>query len=674
LKTKLIIVLFLLQHLCLPVDAQKFCLDCSDDSVQQLMRNARTPEDTLRAVVAILDINNMSASDPEQVIDLTNLLIRLNKRIKIISDKPYTLYREATLLWHRNEKLKSIEIIKKAIIECDKENYIFGIASWLSGVRIFYNLSGLSEEKLKYYQERLKYYQENGPVENTAICYHGIASYYFHKADYNNAISYILKAAEVFQSFSPMGYANEIAVAGYYYYNWGNYERAQYYLQRGFELNLEIKCWSTAIYAKKGLALIEKERKNYKGALLNVEEMLTILTTHCTSEKYYKALALAEKGGILLELYRGDEAYRVLLESVKLRDSMAMPIVTNYGNFEGEYNLYKYFQSRGDKTTAENQLLSAYNKVTELKSVGLILKYRKELAAFYAETGKPEKAIPFALSYITTSDSLREMQNSYNIAHYENEQKDLNAFKELQRQKILRNSFVTGFAVVLLFAGVFFTQRNKIKKGKKRSDELLLNILPGEVAEELKAKGSADAKQFDEVTVMFTDFKGFTQISEKLTPTELVTEIDTCFRAFDEIITKHNIEKIKTIGDSYMCAGGLPVPNKTNATDVINAAIEIRDFMLNKRSGNNHSGFEIRIGVHTGPVVAGIVGIKKFAYDIWGDTVNIASRMESSGEAGKVNISGTTYALVKEQFECCHRGKIQAKNKGEVDMYFVENS
>ena len=209
-----------------------------------------------------------------------------------------------------------------------------------------------------------------------------------------------------------------------------------------------------------------------------------------------------------------------------------------------------------------------------------------------------------------------------------------------------------------------------------RSESLLLNILPKEIAEELKAKGRAEAKQFDEVTVMFTDFKNFTQISEKLSPAELVAEIDTYFKAFDNIASNHNIEKIKTIGDSYMCAGGLPVANKTNANDVVSAAMEIQQYVKNyyeQRIKNGKESFEVRIGIHSGPVVAGIVGIKKFAYDIWGDTVNIASRMESSGEAGKVNISGSTYELVKDKFNCTHRGKIQAKNKGEIDMYFVES-
>jgi len=219
-------------------------------------------------------------------------------------------------------------------------------------------------------------------------------------------------------------------------------------------------------------------------------------------------------------------------------------------------------------------------------------------------------------------------------------------------------------------------QKKVLEAEKKKSDDLLLNILPAEVAEELKAKGTTTAKDFSEVTVLFTDFKNFTLMSEKLSAQELVNQINYCYSAFDNIITKHGIEKIKTIGDSYMCAGGLPVANTTNAEDTVSAALEIRDFMLaekQKRESEGKPFFEIRIGCNTGSVVAGIVGIKKFAYDIWGDTVNIASRMESSGEPGKVNISGSTYELVKDKFKCEHRGEIEAKNKGMIDMYFVEN-
>lgn len=220
-------------------------------------------------------------------------------------------------------------------------------------------------------------------------------------------------------------------------------------------------------------------------------------------------------------------------------------------------------------------------------------------------------------------------------------------------------------------------EKKEVERQRNRSDELLENILPSEVAEELKANGSAAAKHFGNVTVMFTDVKGFTQISEKLTPSELVAEIHACFKVYDEIVDKHKIEKIKTIGDSYMCAGGLPVVNTTNAADVVHAALEIQQFMKQNAEQKRKEGkepFEIRIGIHSGPVVAGIVGIRKFAYDIWGDTVNVASRMESSSEVGKVNISQHTYDLIKDNpdFKFESRGKIEAKHKGEIEMYFVE--
>ena len=207
---------------------------------------------------------------------------------------------------------------------------------------------------------------------------------------------------------------------------------------------------------------------------------------------------------------------------------------------------------------------------------------------------------------------------------------------------------------------------------KKKSDDLLRNILPEEVAEELKETGSTTAKHFDHVSVLFTDFVGFTKAGEKMTPQQLVNELHACFKAFDEIISKYNIEKIKTIGDAYLAVAGLPVSDEQHATNTIRAALEIQAFIAQRKMQLPDHAFNIRIGIHSGSVVAGIVGVKKFAYDIWGDTVNTAARMEQNSESGKVNISQSTFELIKDKFACTYRGQITAKNKGELNMYFVD--
>jgi adenylate cyclase len=209
---------------------------------------------------------------------------------------------------------------------------------------------------------------------------------------------------------------------------------------------------------------------------------------------------------------------------------------------------------------------------------------------------------------------------------------------------------------------------------KEKTETLLSNVLPKNTAAELMAKGKATKIKYNFVTVLFSDIQGFTKIAEEMNPEVLIDELDKFFFHFDSVVEKFGIEKIKTIGDAYMCAGGIPERNRTNPVEVILAALEMQKYMLNLKTTSEIQGmkfWDIRIGIHTGTVVAGVVGQKKLSYDIWGDTVNTASRMESSGDAGKINISGTTFEFVKEFFVCEHRGKMPVKYKGELDMYFV---
>jgi adenylate cyclase len=370
------------------------------------------------------------------------------------------------------------------------------------------------------------------------------------------------------------------------------------------------------------------------------------------------------------------------------------------------FELSKSFDSKLDQTQSLvalaqayyakgniNASIESYGRALEialpLNSLGDIKDAYEGLTTAYLKQGDFTRAFKYQNLLLSVKDTiyntntdrkLLTLQFGFDLEKKESQISLLNKDKEIQqqeirRQKIVKTGFIGGFITVLLFASIFFKQRNKIGKEKKRSEKLLLNILPAETAEELKATGTAKTKRYDMASVLFTDFKNFTQASEILTPEELVAEINYCYSEFDRIVTRHGIEKIKTIGDSYMCAGGLPVSNNTHPFDIVSAGLEMVKFIEMNKQERIKSGlpyFELRLGIHSGPVVAGIVGINKFAYDIWGDTVNTASRMESSGEVGKVNISGITYELIKDKFNCVHRGKIEAKNKGVIDMYFAE--
>ena len=346
----------------------------------------------------------------------------------------------------------------------------------------------------------------------------------------------------------------------------------------------------------------------------------------------------------------------------------------------------EFLARQGKNDLAIIKFTRAYDLAKEKSFFDYMLRASRELESLYASMGNYKTAFIYSNRINLLKDSITTLVKKEDVIvqdiNHDFDQRQQNSEKKLKQQQTQRNMMAGGVICLLIISFVTFLyyrgqkRSNKLlNEAKKKSDELLLNILPVETAEELKQNGSAKAKRFDEVTVMFTDFKGFTILSENMSAEDLVKVIHFYFSEFDNIITKHNLEKIKIIGDSYMCAGGLPVPNKTHAHDVVRAALDFQEFMVSQRAIRKRRGesyFDLRIGINTGPLVAGIVGSKKFAYDIWGDTVNTAARLESTGEIDKINISGSTYERVKDLFTCTYRGKISAKHKGEIDMYFVE--
>ncbi len=516
-----------------------------------------------------------------------------------------------------------------------------------------------------------------------------LGSYYEDKADFNHSLENHFKAlriAEKAKLYEGICLANEQAAVVYKQLN--NNEQALFHLRKAEELlgdssiknsipwlyravyantaqvYIQInKIDSALIYAQRGFDVVDKKQDVFGYA-----QLLDIIANIYTKQKRNDLADFSFKAGIAFS------------DSVN-EDISLVTTLFDYSIFLLNTGRSKEAKRFGLKSLAE------HNK--RLKGIGtLSIKIADVLSEVYSSTKQFDSAYYYsssrdrqkdtvfnqqklaAISNLTFSEKIKVTEEK--MERQENEIKQ----KQIQLYFLLCALFLVGIIAYLSYRSFVNKKRDAllIQIEKKRSDDLLLNILPTEVAEELKLKGSAAAKDFESVTVLFTDFKNFTNMSEKLSAQELVNEINYCYSAFDNIITRHGIEKIKTIGDSYMCAGGLPVANKTNAIDAVTAAIEIHDFMLNEKQKKEKEGkpfFEIRIGCNTGSVVAGIVGIKKFAYDIWGDTVNIASRMESSGEAGKINISGSTYELVKEKFNCVYRGKIEAKNKGMIDMYFV---
>ncbi|QNA44671.1 adenylate/guanylate cyclase domain-containing protein [Lacibacter sediminis] len=452
-----------------------------------------------------------------------------------------------------------------------------------------------------------------------------------------------------------------------------NHKNAMLYYRRGIDVLLKANdslLYATAVF-NAGDELLK--RNYFDSALVYFKKSGTIFSRI----NYLSGIAynMGNLGMVYAHLGNPALAEQSINTSIKMLEEQEdySPVCTYLLSMSSIYEKKKEFPAAFNYAQRSLQLALAYDLKEERS------KANEQLSILYEATGNKEQALMYYKEFIRYRDSVNNLHAVQQMADlrtdYEVSKKQVEV-DLLHQQKRNQRNILISLAVILLLTIAILTALFRfykiIAREKQRSEKLLLNILPAETAAELKAKGTVDAVKFDEVTVLFTDFVQFSKQAEHIAPEVLVKSIDAYFRKFDEVSTAFGLEKIKTVGDSYMCAGGLPTVNKTHATDVVAAALQMNAYVtesLNKEDGLAH--FEIRIGIHTGPVIAGIVGIKKWQYDIWGDTVNIASRMESAGMPGKVNCSESTMQIIRKHYVCEYRGEIEVKNRGSLNMYFI---
>jgi adenylate cyclase len=621
----------------------------------------------------------------------------------------------------------ALENYQKALEINERIGNLQGIGNNYNNIGLVYYSIYDYPRALEFYQKTLRINERTGNKTGMANSLGNIGNIYNQLKDYPKATEYFKQALEISESIGNRQLAaGNLVNLGNVYTQLRDFKKALDYKQQALKINetlgnqvsiannlgnignvyMELKDYPAALqYHERSLAISEKisDRKAAATNYTSLGNVYFLQKSYELATAYeLKALDLAESTGSLIsaseallnlsKIYeateRFDSAYLAFNGHIMLRDSL--------NNLENQKEATKrtlqFEFGKKEDSLRQQQIIT---DVKLQQQILLAAKQQQELAykQIAINLANKDKELQH-LAYLKSQADLqfeqsltREKEEQLNLA--ENEKKlqitQVNLQKSqlelqdkaLQAQKTQRLFYIGGILLLSLLSFFIFRNfRNQqksnriIQSEKQKSDDLLLNILPSEVADELKENGRAMARQFDEVTVLFTDFVDFTRISEKLSPQDLVSELHRNFKAFDEIIERHGLEKIKTIGDAYMAVSGLPVPDPDHALMAARAALEIQNFVQQRQKGMAHP-FEIRIGLHSGPVVAGIVGVKKFAYDIWGDTVNTAARMESSSEPGKINMSGATYALIKDALACDYRGKITAKNKGEVDMYFL---
>ena len=518
--------------------------------------------------------------------------------------------------------------------------------------------------------------------------YHGyrqLGNGYRLKGDFKQALKFYFKSLDYANKLNDRkGIAYSNIEIGNVYSLSGNTANADLYYNKGIEV-LRIEQDSTSL----GSALF-----NAGDEYLRIGNLEKALEFTIEAEKIFfkvdyflgRAYSLGNLGRINAKMGNDDLAERNLNSAiVLLQDMSAQNAIADF-----LISLSEVYSEKGDQ---EKALRYANRSLAISKKFGFknyIADANLKLSQLYEKAQDTAKTYMHYKDFITYRDSVRNLESVREMANlrtdFEISQKqaevDLLNQQKKNQQNIVIAVLVALFLILLLSIGLYrrnnFIKRTNliIEREKNRSEHLLRNILPEGTALELKETGKVKAKKFDSVSVLFTDFEGFTKFSESLSPEDLVASVDFYFSKFDKIIEKYGLEKIKTIGDSYMCAAGVPYPMKDHATIMLHAAMEILAFVEQTKKEQLGIGahFEIRIGINSGPLIAGVVGSKKFAYDIWGDAVNMASRMESCSEIGKINISEDTFQLVKDSFMCKERGKIEVKNKGLMSMYFVESN
>lgn len=525
-----------------------------------------------------------------------------------------------------------------------------GVANLLGNIGVIYYYQGDNLKALDYYLKSLKIAERTGNKVRIMMMLNNVGAIYgLKKATYDKALEYYSQALPLCEDLNDKNSLGGISVnVGDIYFQEGNNEKALLYFNQALKAYGSNSEGSPNAFNAIGKLYLKQGK--HELALNNHLEALSI------AKKLDDKLKIAESLIGTANVYVKKNDYKSAIGYYQRAEQAALEINATNILFE----LYK-------------NMADTYSKT---KDFGNAFKYQ----ALYSDVKDTvyNNEADKKLATIQFDFDLEKKQNQINLL---TKDKALNAL-QLRRQKLAKTAFAVGLGLVFMIALLIFrnyrvkAKTNKIlDRQKDEIENLLLNILPSEVAKELQMNGTSTPRNYESVSVMFTDFKGFTTIADKLSPQVLVEELNACFIAFDNIIGKYDLEKIKTIGDSYMCAGGVPTPDDQHVIKIVKASLEIQEYIVENNVRRKEAGlvpWDLRIGIHVGPVVAGVVGKKKYAYDIWGSTVNIASRMESNGEPGQVNVSSAIYDIIQEKYACAYRGKIYAKNVGEVDMYFVQ--